>query len=645
VDVTAPPYSADPTGATDATAALIKAYNSIWLRTNCSGTGTPPSVDCLTSVNHRILYFPPGLYRLSRSLEFTVDRRWGPMELDNMIHFQGHATDTTVLRLDDSAPGFGSAAAPRAVLSFIRGDNQSNVAMMNTIADLTIDVGHGNPGADALKFTANNCGSVRRVALRGTGGNVALRLTAGETGLALTKNVSIAGFRFGIAVNSSHPGHVVEHVAMSDIAVAGVVVYDNQIAVRGLRFTTTVATAKAVWIVRSGRGVVVLIDSTVQLPLPAAPGSPRTRCALDNAKGFLFARNVTVSGGFDFAVCNGSAGVFPWVGSGTVDVAEWSSWPWRGVLGAPPQTLRLPVFETPVPELGSLDSWADVSEFGAHAGDGVDDTAAVQRALDSGRPIVFFPPGAHGAYDLRGTLDIPPSVVAIELLWAYLNVSTPGLAPLRSLFRTTGRAPPRHVVTIQHGHGSAGFVYWIELASADNRTVVLSELMGSQKLAFDSAPGGRLFVEASCCGSVMLPCINLSGTQMWGRAFDPEANPSPTPKVLLSTEEAALWTLGFKTEGPSTDFEVRGGAALELLGGELNRFRGAHPGDLWRGQPSFAVTDSRVSVVAAECGPDPPEVEVCATHDGRGVNLSASAFSRRDAGSGGPGDVVMAWSV
>ena len=74
VDVTKVPFNADNTGTKDATAALVAAYNSVWLPTNCSGTGDPPSVDCLTSVNQRILYFPPGVYRLTGPLEFTVDR-------------------------------------------------------------------------------------------------------------------------------------------------------------------------------------------------------------------------------------------------------------------------------------------------------------------------------------------------------------------------------------------------------------------------------------------------------------------------------------------------------------------------------------------------------------------------------------------
>ena len=170
VDVTAPPYGADPTGATDAAPSLTRAYNDIWLQVNCStdASGNPP-ISCLNSANQRVLYFPPGTYRLTRTLEFTAVRRWGLMSLDNMIHFQGHSASSTVLRLDLNAAGFDSPATSGALVSFIHPGDQSNVAMMNTFKDLTIDTGVLHPYANALRFTANNCGAVRRVTLRGQG--------------------------------------------------------------------------------------------------------------------------------------------------------------------------------------------------------------------------------------------------------------------------------------------------------------------------------------------------------------------------------------------------------------------------------------------------------------------------------------------
>ena len=53
--------------------------------------------------------------------------------------------------------------------------------------------------------------------------------------------------------------------------------------------------------------------------------------------------------------------------------------------------------------------------FGA-LGDGIhDDTAAVQRAVNSGKPVVWFP---KATYVINGTVDIPATVREMAFLWA-----------------------------------------------------------------------------------------------------------------------------------------------------------------------------------------------------------------------------------
>jgi hypothetical protein len=66
------------------------------------------------------------------------------------------------------------------------------------------------------------------------------------------------------------------------------------------------------------------------------------------------------------------------------------------------------VKDTPVVPLDAdFNNWADVTAFGAKAGDGVDDTAAIQAAIDSGKPTVFFPAAGttrETFFELDGTL-------------------------------------------------------------------------------------------------------------------------------------------------------------------------------------------------------------------------------------------------
>lgn len=108
-----------------------------------------------------------------------------------------------------------------------------------------------------------------------------------------------------------------------------------------------------------------------------------------------------------------------------------------------------------------------------------------------------------------------------------------------------------------------------------------------------------------------------------------------------------MWVLGFKTEGPTTDFFVREGAHLELLGGELNRFRGQSPGDEWDNQPSFELENiGGVSVVATEYGPNPPLREIYVKRGHNELNVTRASFPVRDHAGGGAVDIVMpSWSA
>ena len=57
----------------------------------------------------------------------------------------------------------------------------------------------------------------------------------------------------------------------------------------------------------------------------------------------------------------------------------------------------------------------NIKTFGA-VGDGMtDDTAAIQRAMQSGRPVILFP---KACYVVNGTVNIPASVREISFLWA-----------------------------------------------------------------------------------------------------------------------------------------------------------------------------------------------------------------------------------
>jgi hypothetical protein len=66
--------------------------------------------------------------------------------------------------------------------------------------------------------------------------------------------------------------------------------------------------------------------------------------------------------------------------------------------------------------------WASVDDFGAK-GDGLtDDTEAVQRAMNSGKPVVWFP---KACYVINGTVAIPATVREVAFLWSSVYRTDP----------------------------------------------------------------------------------------------------------------------------------------------------------------------------------------------------------------------------
>lgn len=173
IDVTKPPYNCDPTGRTDCTETLRRLVTTLQMevyeafldtkRVLAEGsdeyflgfeTGerkgvvfparTPPP---------RILYFPNGIYRLSDTVTYVVPDLQNDLgaEINRNIHLVGESEEGVVLRLDDDAPGY-DAGADKPVLDLMRG-SRSNVSMQNSVENLTVEVGAGNPGAIGLRFS------------------------------------------------------------------------------------------------------------------------------------------------------------------------------------------------------------------------------------------------------------------------------------------------------------------------------------------------------------------------------------------------------------------------------------------------------------------------------------------------------------
>ncbi len=91
---------------------------------------------------------------------------------------QGQTRQGVRIRLPDRAAGFGDAATPKAVIWTGKKPAQR---FRNSIRNLTVDTGKGNPGAIGIQFVANNQGSMRDVTIVSGDGAGVIGLDLGYT--------------------------------------------------------------------------------------------------------------------------------------------------------------------------------------------------------------------------------------------------------------------------------------------------------------------------------------------------------------------------------------------------------------------------------------------------------------------------------
>lgn len=73
---------------------------------------------------------------------------------------------------------------------------RTNVAQMNTIEDLIIDCGSGNPGAVGIRFSASNSGRIENVTLCAQEGYCGIHMAYGAEGSFV--NITAEGFDYGV---------------------------------------------------------------------------------------------------------------------------------------------------------------------------------------------------------------------------------------------------------------------------------------------------------------------------------------------------------------------------------------------------------------------------------------------------------------
>ncbi|HEV2729296.1 MAG TPA: glycosyl hydrolase family 28-related protein [Terriglobales bacterium] len=528
------------------------------------------------SLGARIIYFPAGTYLISRPLlEKDLNGQW-----NSLLTLQGENRATTMIRLKDNDPLYQSAGAPAAVLKLAsqHGGPQGggNSAFDNNIFDMTIDVGHGNPGAIALAFLGNNYCAVRNVTLESSdprhSGAIGLGLLRYAAGPCLVKNVVINGFDYGIKVANNEYSLTFEDLTLLNQRRYGIYNANNVLSIRHLLSTNSVPAIHN----ENAAGLITLLDANLR-------GGSSQSWAIQN-QGTLYARNIT-SSGYASVVQNKREVV-----AGT-SISEYDSGPTVGQSGGKELSLNLVVEETPHFEDTNLSHWKNVVTYGADPTGKKDSSAAIQSAIDSGATTVYFP---TGVYIAAQTIHLRDKVRILEGFGSSLNPSGNVFqdpshpVPLLKIDAGPSEVVLNHMrIAAYYPHPCPGVIA-IQQDSA--RPFVLRDsLIGGlpTTIAYQntSRGSGTLFVE-NVAGT---PWQILFPQNVFARQINPEGN-----AIKITNEGGHLWILGLKTEGPGTNIKTEQGGSTELLGGLI------YP--VWKipaATPGFVVNDSRASFIYA----------------------------------------------
>ncbi len=514
--------------------------------------------DSVSRKDHtRFIYLPKGTYRITRTLVLKLpgDGKEGSM-VGPWIY--GQDRDKTVIRLADGAAGFGDPAKP---LEAIRGVSRPDKAHMNAdffdrnLVNFTIDTGD-NPGAVGIKFYSNNTGLLGDVLIRGNG---AVGLDLGfndQNGPMLAQDVEIDGFTIGVKTDYIINSQTLSRITVRHASQVGLLHRGQMLAVEGLKVIgSPLAVDTGV------HGVLVLVDCDFEAPQGGSAGP-----AVKLQQGTLFALRLKTKG-FASAI----ASVDPDGGEQAADVAQYNSRPVmtlgkedaaKVVAGAWLVPPREPVVPLPV----DPKEWVCANDFGAIAGDKVDDAPAFQKAVDEaarrGASTVYILGGKRGDpnwYLMQGDVRVHGSVQRI-MGFGFVRIlggSSKDPAYPENLAKFIVDDDPTGPDTVIFEHMQV-FSPWpsfgIEARSA-KRTVVCRTTGGT----VIARPGATVFM-TNCVGHM----YQEKGSKVWIRQWNTEGGPGTV--VNTRNDGGQLWVMGMKTEATSTKSATLNGGRSEFLG-------------------------------------------------------------------------------
>ena len=528
-------YGAKGNGSDDDTAAIIRA-----VRDNLS--------------EHRTIFFPAGTYLVSDTIDWKKENG----VFGAFLTWQGEGTKKTTIKLKNNASGFGDFQKPKAIVRSgslgVKEDGFGNRAHNNYIFDLTFDVGKNNPGAIGVDFNASNTGAMENVAIvsRDKKGAIGLNLTR-EVGPCLIKNLTIKGFDIGIKGGSALYNVVLENIHLENQNKIGI---DNEDLVLSIRNLTSVNKVPAISNGGNWSGPIVLLDSQMR------GGSSKNAAIINNSK--IFLRNIQTEG-YKAAIKQSDRFI------DNSQLTEFVEPRAIALFDSSQTSLNLPIKDTPTFVDDNLDNWANVRDFGALPGDDIDDSVAIQQAINSGKKTIYFP---YGRYQVDKAIAVRGEVHRLVGFNSW--ISSPDV-----VFRFENQT---HPVILERFNfdGDGG-----KLENRAFQPVVVKHSIAPTLLT--TSETGIWFIE----NVVAKPISIGKNQQLYARQLNIE---SPPPTPMIKNDGGLVWLLGYKTEFGNTVAATFNGGKTEILGGLFYPAQGVKDPQI----PVLLNQDSSVSATYRE---------------------------------------------
>jgi hypothetical protein len=372
----------------------------------------------------------------------------------------------------------------------------------------------------------------------------------------LIKKVTIKGFDVGIKGRAGLFSITLEDIQLENQNIVGI---DNEDLVLAIRHLTSINSVPALKNTGDWPGPVVLIDSELR------GGSPQA-VAIDNRSN-LFVRNVKVDG-YQTALKSGDKSI-----AGNY-IEEFVSGKPLSLFASPPKSLNLSVEETPEFIDNDLNNWANVEKYGAKADDDLDDTDSIQRAIDSGKTIIYFPQGTY-------KLDRPVTIKGnVRKLVGFHSSFVQPKTKDTVLMRFENNQHPVILERFNFFNGGA-------IENAASQPVVVRHAIQPQFLTTSNT--GTWFIENIATERIKIG----KGQKVYARQLNFE---SPPPEPMLTNDGGLVWVLGYKTEFGNTVSANFNGAKTEILGGLFYPAQGMTDQNI----PLFINQDASVSAIYRE---------------------------------------------